>query len=166
MNSFLNLDTIVLSGGLPEACSYDCGRVYTGFLRDCHETMEATMEHLGEESRMKDYTEFNDVCADQDPVTLVRAITRAHCWACGDEKLDEEHGEECEPPNMENGCTDECKLVVCPALLFDADRNVFEMSEELETRSKVWQIPEAHITFESLLAAGAFGEVWRGAHGG
>jgi hypothetical protein len=90
--------------------------------------MEATMEHLGEESRMKDYTEFNDMCADQDPVTLVRAITRAHCWACGDEKLDEGHGEECDPPNMENGCTDECKLIVCPALPFDVEGGTVEVS--------------------------------------
>ena len=31
---------------------------------------------------------------------------------------------------------------------------------------QVWQIPEDHVKFESLLAAGAFGEVWRGAYGG
>ena len=51
-------------------------------------------------------------------------------------------------------------------LLSDADQNAIEMTEQLEIRSKVWQIPEAHITFESLLASGSFGEVWRGAYGG
>ena len=28
-------------------------------------------------------------------------------------------GEECDPPNLEvTGCTEECKIVVCPALSF------------------------------------------------
>jgi hypothetical protein len=36
--------------------------------------------------------------------------------------VDAEHGEECDPPNLEGtGCTEECKLVVCPALAFEAE---------------------------------------------
>jgi hypothetical protein len=103
--------------GLPQACSFDCGRGYTTFLRDCDTTVR-----LVAADDIKDYTEFEDTCAQQDPRTLVRAIDAARCWSCGDEKVDAEHGEECDPPNLEGtGCTEECKLVVCPALTFDVD---------------------------------------------
>jgi hypothetical protein len=40
---------------------------------------------------------------------------------CGDGIVDPGRGEGCEPPDLENtGCTGECKLVVCPALNFEA----------------------------------------------
>ena len=81
--------------GLPAECSYDCGRVYTGFLRDCGDMVSMTLAHNSPhdpEGAMAPYTAFNEVCAAQDPLSLVRAIDAAHCWSCGDERLDAEHG--------------------------------------------------------------------------
>jgi hypothetical protein len=116
--------------GLPADCSYDCGRVYTGFLRDCGDTVGAAvaLEQPDDAEAMAPYTAFNEVCADQDPLSLVRAIDAAECWTCGDGELNADKGEQCEPPNMEAGCTEECQLVVCPALPFDVEGGTVDIS--------------------------------------
>jgi hypothetical protein len=122
---------LLFAGGLPAVCSYDCGFVYTGFLRDCHaETAKILApENPDDPDLMAAYEAFNEVCADQDPLSLVRAITKAQCWTCGDETVNGDKGEECDPPDLENtGCTDECKLVVCPALAFDVEGGTVQVS--------------------------------------
>jgi hypothetical protein len=112
-------------------CSYNCGLVYTGFLRDCHALSAKILapENPDDPDPMVAYEAFNDICADQDPLSLVRAINKAQCWTCGDETVNADKGEECDPPDLENtGCTDECKLVVCPTLPFNAEGGTVEVS--------------------------------------
>ena len=51
-------------------------------------------------------------------------------------------------------------------LLAAAGRTEAELRDELKRKAELWQIPEDHVKFVTLLASGGFGDVWKGRYGG
>jgi hypothetical protein len=47
---------------------------------------------------------------------------------CGDGELNADKGEQCEPPNLDAGCTEECYSIDCPTLPFDVEGGMVEIS--------------------------------------
>eukprot|EP01052_Picozoa_sp_SAG31_P002560 SAG31_NODE_91_length_26366_cov_6.792211_8_plen_522_part_00 len=64
--------------GLPEDCSYQCGRIWLDFARAC----EGLLAQLFGEAAS--YADFTDMCVDMDPVSMAVVISTARCEVCGD----------------------------------------------------------------------------------
>ena len=77
------------AGGIPEQCTFNCTRVFTSLMTDCHDVMGAVIKH-----EMPKYESFSNLCTNLDVRSLVLALHNAQCWYCGDGQLDE--GEQCD----------------------------------------------------------------------
>ena len=79
----------VCAGGIPEQCTFNCTRVFTSLMTDCHDLMD---DLIG--SEMAKYESFSNLCTNLDVRSLVLALHNAQCWFCGDGRVDE--GEQCD----------------------------------------------------------------------
>ena len=66
--------------GLPDGCTFDCGRLFTSFLSDCNQTVHSAFS----EGTVSEYVAFGDECSRMDPMSMVRAIDSSFCTTCGD----------------------------------------------------------------------------------
>jgi hypothetical protein len=69
---------VVCSDGIPEACPYACGRIWTDFYQECQGVLSKFFENLGH------FTRFTDRCLDMDPASMAMALYTASCAVCGD----------------------------------------------------------------------------------
>ena len=66
--------------GLPDGCTFNCGRFFTSFLTDCNTTVHSAFS----EETVSEYVAFGDECSRMDPMSMVRAIDGSFCTTCGD----------------------------------------------------------------------------------
>jgi hypothetical protein len=76
--------------GLPRACSFDCGVVYSSFMADCN----STIRNVFPRRSVAEYEAFDSECSRMDAMSMVRAIDSAVCSTCGDNITTV--GEECD----------------------------------------------------------------------
>ena len=76
-------------GNIPQQCTFNCTRVYTSFMTDCHDVLETLLD-----DEMGKYDSFANLCTNLDVHSLVMALHNAHCWFCGDGEQNED--EECD----------------------------------------------------------------------
>ena len=77
------------SSDIPQQCTFNCTRVFTSFMADCHEVLETLLE-----DEIRKYESFSNLCTNLDVHSLVMALHSAHCWFCGDGQQDED--EQCD----------------------------------------------------------------------
>ena len=71
------------SSGLPEVCSYECGKIFVPFLDQCGDTLEKIIAY-DESATMQGYRTLRSQCLQLDPETMVLAIDGSVCVTCGD----------------------------------------------------------------------------------
>ena len=64
--------------GLPEACPYRCGRMWTTFFEDCQSVLSRLFDEVDE------FEQFTASCLNVDPVSVTMALHQAQCTVCGD----------------------------------------------------------------------------------
>jgi hypothetical protein len=98
--------------GLPDECTFDCGRFFTSFLTACNETIHSAFS----EQTVSEYAAFSDECSRMDPMSMVRAIDHSFCTTCGNnvtqaplEQCDDGTDNSYEP----DACRPNCLLPSC-----------------------------------------------------
>eukprot|EP01052_Picozoa_sp_SAG31_P039421 SAG31_NODE_5466_length_2523_cov_1.370875_1_plen_483_part_10 len=110
------------ANGLPELCSYGCGRQFVPFLDQCGPKLAHIITN---ENALLDFDAFKRKCLQLDPKTMVLAIDRAVCTSCGDGEFsaneDCDDGERnSDAPNAH--CRLDCHLGRCGDGVLDTDR--------------------------------------------
>ena len=103
--------------GLPETCSYGCGKLFVPFIELCGDMLETLSHAAAGESTMVAYHAFQAKCLQLDPQTMVLAIDRSVCVTCGDGEVS--GGEDCDDGLEGNSdepdahCRPDCHLARC-----------------------------------------------------
>jgi hypothetical protein len=69
---------VVCHDGIPDACPYRCGRLWTAFKEGCQTLLGTVFDNLDHLNR------FTGRCLDVDPESLAMALDTAQCAVCGD----------------------------------------------------------------------------------
>eukprot|EP01050_Picozoa_sp_SAG11_P014079 SAG11_NODE_1699_length_4427_cov_3.213262_1_plen_769_part_00 len=99
----------------PDACSYDCGKLFVPFLHDCGELISSLVNHDNE--TVTNLQRFEERCLLLDPKTMVMAIHTSVCLTCGDgevvepEECDDGMGRNSDEPGAR--CRTNCMLAAC-----------------------------------------------------
>jgi hypothetical protein len=98
--------------GLPDGCTFDCGRFFTAFLTDCNQTIHSTFS----QETASEYAAFSDECSRMDPMSMVRAIDGSFCTTCGD-NVTQVPLEQCDDGErnsyLPDACRPNCLLPAC-----------------------------------------------------
>ena len=105
--------------GLPNGCTFDCGRFFTSFLTDCNTTVHSAFL----EETVSEYVAFGDECSRMDPMSMVRAIDGSFCMTCGD-NVTQVPLEQCDDGEnnsyLPDACRPSCLLPTCSDGVQDA----------------------------------------------
>ena len=103
---------IEAANGLPNECTFDCGRFFTSFLTDCNRTIHAAFSS----ATVSEYIAFGDECSRMDPMSMVRAVDSSICTTCGD-NVTRVPLEECDDGEdnsyLADACRPNCRLPFC-----------------------------------------------------
>eukprot|EP01052_Picozoa_sp_SAG31_P026691 SAG31_NODE_2438_length_5695_cov_2.851501_2_plen_1345_part_00 len=83
--------------GLPQSCSFDCGRVYTQFMDKCGSLLDVFIADDALPTEHEQFEGLRRQCTQMDPTTMVMALFNSECDSnelCGDGRL--QMGEECD----------------------------------------------------------------------
>jgi hypothetical protein len=103
--------------GLPEYCTFDCGRFLTSYMVDCNSTIHGIFP----DRTVSEYVAFGEECSRMDPMSMVRAIDETVCSTCGD-NITQAPLEECDwgvgmtgggNSYAPNSCRPDCLLPYC-----------------------------------------------------
>ena len=105
---------------MPEDCPYDCGIVFSDFMRDCSEVLILFVDG----SAMDIYTSFSAQCLLLDPETIIMALHNSECAVCGDGVVG--LGEHCDAgeansDDPDGQCRTDCKPQRCGDGIVDSD---------------------------------------------
>ena len=107
--------------GLPELCSYECGKIFVPFLNQCGDKLEGLIE---DDETMVGFHAFQANCLQLDPKTMVLAIENSVCQECGDGEVSA--GEDCDDGSSGNSdapnahCRLDCHLARCGDGILDS----------------------------------------------
>eukprot|EP01052_Picozoa_sp_SAG31_P000601 SAG31_NODE_17_length_35773_cov_25.999271_26_plen_342_part_00 len=124
--------------GLSETCTYDCGKVFVPFVRDCDQVLQALKVYDSE--HVDTFHAFRDGCLQIDPKTTAMAIHNSVCEVCGDGIVT--RSEECDDGAMNSeqpneNCRTNCQLSRCGDGVLDSgeqcDEGALDLGEDERT---------------------------------
>ena len=104
------------ASGMPEQCSYNCGKIFVPFLELCGDMLGRLFAH--DTSTLNSYQTLRTKCLQLDPKTMVLAIAGSECVTCGDGEVTAED-EDCDAGLEGNSdepdahCRTDCHLARC-----------------------------------------------------
>jgi hypothetical protein len=78
----------VCEDGIPQTCSYQCGRLWTSFYSKCEPLLSKLVDGVAS------YSRFTDRCMDVDPMGMALALRNVVCTVCGNGEVADD--EECD----------------------------------------------------------------------